>query len=389
MTIQKLSALTKTASAAVTAFGILAFMLLVGALTATKNADALLAPTTPDAAEEADDLKTRIIAAYDDNIVGFDKFISVYGISQKLLGTSIYEDAGTGYLIRDSADFLHYHTEPADAQPYADAVAVLRDMLADEIEGYTKFPLGIDYASTDNARAMREALRAHGIDLLSFAEIFEENGIDPASQFYRTDHHWTTQTAFEAFTVILPYLNAQYGWSLDPALCYADNWTSLYQPQTFLGSLGRRIGADLAGLDDYTFIEPAFDTNYNVYYPPSSTEVPYWTGTFRESMVRDFLLYAEDVEANRYASYFQYDYGEIIIENLLTDNDLHIAILKDSFALPFTAFLSTAVGEIDMIDLRSYEGSVAEHLLETKPDLVIMMYANSTFKEAAMYEFFD
>ena len=90
MTIQKLSALTKTASAAVTAFGILAFMLLVGALTATKNADALLAPTTPDAAEEADDLKTRIIAAYDDNIVGFDKFISVYGISQKLLGTSIY-----------------------------------------------------------------------------------------------------------------------------------------------------------------------------------------------------------------------------------------------------------------------------------------------------------
>ncbi len=106
-------------------------------------------------------------------------------------------------------------------------------------------------------------------------------------------------------------------------------------------------------------------------------------------MVRDSLLYSEDVSANRYASYFQYDYGELIIENRLADNDLHIAIIKDSFALPFTAFLSTAVWKIDMIDLREFEGSVTQHLMETKPDLVIMMYTNSSFNDPAIYAFHD
>ncbi|MBQ7982482.1 MAG: hypothetical protein IJ302_02855, partial [Clostridia bacterium] len=96
--------------------------------------------------------------------------------------------------------------------------------------------------------------------------------------------------------------------------------------------------------------------------------------------------YAEDVAANRYAVYFQYDYGELIIENLSAGNDLHIAIIKDSFALPFTAFLSTAVGNIDMIDLREFEGSVTQHLLDTQPDLVLMLYSGGSFN-AAMYQF--
>ena len=148
------------------------------------------------------------------------------------------------------------------------------------------------------------------------------------------------------------------------------------------------IHAELAGLDDYTYLEPAFETDYQVYYPPSSTEVPYWTGSFHHTMVRDSLLYSEDVTANRYASYFQYDYGELIIENMRADNDLHITVIKDSFALPFTAFLSTAVHKIDMIDLREFDGSVTEHLLSTSPDLVIMLYGNGSFSDV-MYQFWD
>ena len=42
-----------------------------------------------------------------------------------------------------------------------------------------------------------------------------------------------------------------------------------------------------------------------------------------------------------------------------------------------------------MIDLREFEGSVTEHLLETQPDLVIMMYTNSAFNEPAIYAFHD
>ena len=393
---------TSRLASTVTTVVTLGLMVTIGAATIHQNRISLFSPTADEVTGEIPPYKTRLTEAFDDGIFGFSDFLWVYGKTQKLFGATVYEDAGVGYLILDRDDKLHFNTLPADAAPYADAVAALRDDLADadipflyfqsptkEIDGYTDYPPGIDYASTDNAAAMRDALRTHGVEVLSFAEEFASRGIAPETQFYRTDHHWTTETAFEAFRVTLPYLNDRFGWSLNPSLGEYDSWQALYQPQSFLGSIGRRIGEELAGLDDYTYLEPRFDTAYHVYYPPSSTEVPYWTGTFHETMVRDSLLYSEDVSANRYASYFQYDYGELIIENRLADNDLHIAIIKDSFALPFTAFLSTAVWKIDMIDLREFEGSVTQHILETKPDLVIMMYTNSTFNEPAIYSFHD
>ena len=393
---------TSRLASTVTAVAALGIMAAIGTATVLQNQTALFSPTADDVTGEIPSLKTRLTEAFDEGIFGFSDFLWFYGKTQKLFGASVYEDAGVGYLIRDSKDFFHYNTLPADAAPYASAVADLRDTLADadipflylqspskEIDGYTDFPPGIEYASTGNAADMRDALRAHGVEVLSFIEKFAENNIPPETQFYRTDHHWTTETAFEAFRIVLPYLNERFGWSLNTALCDSHQWQALYQPQSFLGSIGRRVGEELAGLDDYTFLEPQFETAYNIYYPPSSTEVPYWTGNFHQTIVRDSLLYSEDVSANRYASYFQYDYGELIIENLSADNDLHIAILKDSFALPFTAFLSTAVGKIDMIDLREFTGSVTEHLLTTQPDLVIMMYSNSSFNEKAIYAFHD
>ena len=398
MNTELLAKKTKTLSTALTAAGFLVFVSAVGILTVTKNHTALFSDVDAGTGEPISAID-RVTTAFDENIVGFDRFLSVYGITQRIIGTSVYEDAGYTYLIRDTKDFLHYHTTRADAAPYADAVAELSDTLASvgiplvylqaptkEIDGFTDYPVGITYESTENAADMMACLRARGVTALSFAEAFAQNDTDTSALFYRTDHHWTTETAFSAFTMTVPYLNNLLSWDLDVSLCEEDNWVSLYQPQTFLGSIGRRVGKELAGLDDYTFLEPAFETCYNVYYPPESTTVPYWTGSFYDTMVRDSLLYADDVSANRYATYFQYDYGELIIENLSADNGLRVAIIKDSFALPFTAFLSTVVSEIDMIDLREFEGSVTEHLLETSPDLVLVLYGNGSFSEI-MYQF--
>ena len=50
--------------------------------------------------------------------------------------------------------------------------------------------------------------------------------------------------------------------------------------------------------------------------------------------------------------------------------------------------MSTAVHKITMIDLRGFEGSVADYMTELQPDLVIVMYGNGSFTKS-MYEFFD
>ncbi len=399
MNITTLATKTKALSAAITAGGLLLFLFAVGTLTVTKNHGALFTPEAPADGEAIPAVSDRLTTAYNDDIVGFDRFISVYGITQRLLGTSVYEDAGYTYLIRDRQDFLHFHTTRADAAPYADAVIRLRDALSahdipllylqaptKEIPAFTEYPAGIAYESDENALAMRTALRDGGVEVLSFAEAFASQNRDPGTLFYRTDHHWTTEAAFAAFGTALPRIAELTDTALDLSTADAANWTVLSQPQSFLGSIGRRVGVELAGLDDYTYLEPAFATSYDVFYPPTSRETPYWTGDFHATMVRDTLLYAEDVTANRYASYFQYDYGELIIRNLLAENDLRVAIVKDSFALPFTAFLSTAVGEITMYDLREFEGSLTETLIAYDPDLVLILYGNGSFSDA-MYQF--
>ena len=73
---------------------------------------------------------------------------------------------------------------------------------------------------------------------------------------------------------------------------------------------------------------------------------------------------------------------------MLAANDLHVVIVKDSFALPFTAFFSTTVRKTTMIDLREFDGSVTEYLQSLHPDLVIMLYGNGSFSPT-MYQFHD
>ncbi len=392
--MKKISEITKTLSTALTAVVILVFIFTVGVLTVSKNRETLFS-SSPD----ADGVKERIVVSFDDNLVGFDKFKSVYSTAQRLLGTSVYDDAGYTYLIRDSENNLHFNTIHADAAPYADAVAELNEALAakdipflyiqaptKEIEGYTKYPMGIKYATVENAEDMVYELGLRGVDMIDLSTVFAENGTNPAGMFYRTDHHWTTETAFSAFGYVVSYLNCNFGLSLDSELCRPERWLVETQNQVFLGSIGRRIGKEAAGLDDYTFFEPNFETSYEVYYPKVSEIYPNWAGDFRDAFVREGVLYSEDVNANRYASYFEYDFGNLIIKNYLADNGLRVAIVKDSFALPFTAFFSTVVSEIDMIDLREFEGSVTEHLTKTAPDIVLMLYSGGSFSDV-MYQF--
>ncbi|MCQ2431389.1 MAG: hypothetical protein MJ175_02165 [Clostridia bacterium] len=393
---------TKAVSALLTAIGALAFSAILCATSVVKNRAELF----DFHGDNGDTLwgklileKEQVNVAFDKKIPGFDQFIGIYGAVQNVLGTSVYEDAGYTYVIRDKKNFLHFYVKRQDEAEYAEAVSRFAGRLQNagipllylqapvrEMRMFTEFPDYIDYASDENAAAMLDALEKQGVSGLSLGELLQNDGVDPASMFYRTDHHWTTQTAFRAFQLLLPHLNEQFGFSIDPALSADENWRAETFENYFLGSLGRRLGKELSGLDDYTYLEPAFETQYDVYYTPQSREKPYWSGSFRQTMVRESLLYSEDVSVNRYASYFQYDYGELIIRNRLCDNGLRIAVIKDSFALPFTAFLSTVFSEIEMIDLREYQGNVTEFLLDYKPDLVLMLYSNSTF-QPLMYEF--
>ena len=53
---------------------------------------------------------------------------------------------------------------------------------------------------------------------------------------------------------------------------------------------------------------------------------------------------------------------------------MKVLIFKDSFGLPFSAFLSTMVQETRMLDTRYYNGDIEEYVKEYQPDLVLYVY---------------
>ena len=148
----------------------------------------------------------------------------------------------------------------------------------------------------------------------------------------------------------------------------------------------------MSGYDDYDFISPDFKTDYSIYDGFVSLDEPAYSGDFSESIVIQGILDSKDKSANKHAAYFEYDYGNLIIKNNAVDNDLKILLIKDSFSLPFAAFLSTCVNELHLADLRD-DGwraedavTVAQYAENGDFDCVVVMYNPEVF-DTVMFDF--
>jgi hypothetical protein len=65
---------------------------------------------------------------------------------------------------------------------------------------------------------------------------------------------------------------------------------------------------------------------------------------------------------------------------------MRLMVIKDSFALPMLGYLSTIFSDIEVIDPRGYDGSIAEFVRDFRPD-VMMTFVN--MKALSFRQFFD
>lgn len=340
---------------------------------------------------------------FSEKLVGFNDYINIWAMNQKLIGTQLFDDAEYGYVIKDSQGKLHFPVSAVDVSADVDGMLKFAADMEEmgiplvyiqapnkKLKGYTEYPRGAYNYSNENADAFLEKINESGIDTLDLRELIISQNLDRYSLFYITDHHWQTPAAFWAFSEVVSYLNSTVGLNIDSDGFFRDidNYTQVKYEKCFLGSQGRRVGEKIAGLDDYIFIYPNFETDYDIFTKATDTE-PTFTGDFRKSIVRDYLLTSEDVMTNRYTAYFEWDYGNLIIKNNLVDNDIKILLIKDSFALPFAAFLSTCVSELHMLDVRKDSAPITyDYIKEHGFDAVVIMY-NPTMFAQDMFEFYN
>lgn len=334
--------------------------------------------------------------AYVSDVAFKEEFINLNGLFAKLTGRTVYNDVATlnnGMLTYGEIPYL-------DMKPMANSVTgfdtflkdnnvsflYLQAPLKEDLAG-SLLPYGVELCGNRNANELLALLKQNGVDTLDLRQSLSATPELVEQYFYRTDHHWNTHGAFKAFGEALAYLQAAFpDKTFDATLSDASNWNQTVYEDWFLGSRGKRVGVLFGGVDDLVMYTPKFETDMSFYVPKHRA---YYSGSFEDTVIRSSYLDAPDYfNENAYCAYIGGDYPLVHHVNRLAKNDLKVLLIKDSYSLPFQSFLSTAVRELDVLDPRYYkDGTVAEYVAASKPDIVIMMTNPSVFGDTVYRQF--
>ena len=242
----------------------------------------------------------------------------------------------------------------------------------------------------DNADELVARLGELGVDVIDTRKAVCATQAAINENFFKTDHHWNAIGAFRGFRFLTEELIYRLTGSGDLAATLPslnlENWDKLglnRRVPVFLGSNGRRTGPWFAGYDyNFVYIVPKFKQHYEHKFKSRGWQkLMVKKGSFVDTMV------AEKVVGECGSCYK--DMGYSVYYTDLAESSRHCAdapvrarimVVKDSYAIPVLAFMSTVFSDVFAIDLR-YDpmGKVMNSAEEFRPDIVMMMYNPSSF----------
>ncbi len=230
---------------------------------------------------------------------------------------------------------------------------------------------------------MLESLQKENVFVKDLRPLLASTPEDVEEYFYRTDHHWNTDGAFLAYQEIVKILAERFPEKIPTSyVSYLDinSWTRTVYKDWLLGSEGKRVGRYFGGVDDVILYLPKFSSQMSM---AIHKHRQLHKGNFESAHIRrKYIDNSPDYyRTNAYVVYGGGDYPFVHMRNMSAPSSLKVMLIKDSFSLPFSAFLSTIFQEIDLVDARHIKGkglTPAEYALYTKPDVVIQMNNPST-----------
>lgn len=202
-------------------------------------------------------------------------------------------------------------------------------------------------------------LKAGGIDPLDLREEIHNDGIDQYELMYKTDHHWTTQCGFYAYSKINKRLMELLGCDVDPKVMDFKNYTVKTYKNWHLGSNGQRTGAYFTGIDDFDLILPNFETSL--------------ISGDNEGSYEEMLINTEPLKNKDQTSRYTYDNvlgnssGNFC--NNYSYNNKRLLIISDSYGKAVNPFFALSYREI----MTMGNGLTNDFLEENyMPDAVVM-----------------
>lgn len=180
--------------------------------------------------------------------------------------------------------------------------------------------------------------------------------------YYKTDHHWTTKGAYAAYLELCKQMK------LNPQA--EDSFHIRRITDQFYGSLYSKSGYKHLSPDSIELYLPKDELNYTVTYVDEARTTN--------------SLYAMDQlqKKDKYAVFLNGNYGMIQIKTEAAhSSDNKLLIVKDSYANSFIPFLLKHFSEIDVVDLRYYEGELTELVNKRGIKQMLLLYNINTFFE--------
>ena len=337
-----------------------------------------------------------------------NEIIELQGFTQRIIGNNAVEDPELGSVIRNNWGQLTSLPGSGTFDVFRSNLTTITDACAEngikQIYAQAPFKILPDYEmeqlppgfSTEanrNADSFISMMDSRGVDVFDFRTYLQSQKEIPVEEiFFRTDHHWTIQSAFKAFSGFVEYMSNEYDFCTEDDVQFLtnkDNYNFITMEDCYLGSWGRRTGVMYAGVEDFTYITPAFDTNfsikrvageafyeaggsfYDVIMSPKRVEKDKF-GPSQEELAAGFGT--NGIYTDLYSVYMDGLTAEMQMINHNTDSDKKILIFHDSFGFPFSSFMALSAKETRVIDLRNWNEDIKQYISDFQPDFVITLY---------------
>ena len=204
---------------------------------------------------------------------------------------------------------------------------------------------------------LKAGMESSNIDYIDIRPILNEHSDEHL--YYRTDHHWTTQSAYYA------YQEAAKVMRIDSGLY---SYEQLTVTGTFQGTLSAKSG-----------FRSNIKEKIDVFLPEEGT--PASLIKYIDEQINSGSFYAtKQLEGrDKYAMFFNGNHPLIKIETPLKDNQKVLLVLKDSYANCLVPFLAPHYRTIIMVDPRYYYDNLEELITVEGVNEILYLYNANTF----------
>ena len=248
-------------------------------------------------------------------------------------------------------------------------------------------PAGRTNHRNANLDELLQRLEDAGLASLDLRPSFSANQALIEKYMYRTDHHWTSDAATEAFGLIMNRLEILLGEELDKTYTDLSLWERHEEKNYWIGSHGKRVGPLFAGTDSMIFHTPRFETGLSYAYNHTDNRIGFSKGDYTSIYVFDREFTRGDWYNVNCNQVYMYELFPLVIHrNPNAPNKQRIMMVGDSYCRGMQTFLATEFAEVHMIDTR-YESNftLAQYAAWTRPDVLLIM--TSTLGDNFIYDF--